>query len=152
MVGFIPYCKLDAVTLWGMSLSMGGGGGRTETEFKVKSIFGAHGSQVFHKFAIFWVVLNGLATLSREIYRKKRITKSTKWAAAKRLKWATWIKTTRVTKSKDTMKVLKGKLTERGLKGLDYAIDEMIEFNKIVLNQVLLPMKTYENRNVNGNH
>ena len=41
---------------------------------------------------------------------------------------------------------------ERGLKGLDYAIDEMIEFNKIVLNQVLLPMKTYENRNVNGNH
>ena len=50
------------------------------------------------------------------------------------------------------MKVLKGKLTERGLKGLDYAIDEMIEFNKIVLNQVFLPMKTYENRNVNGNH
>ena len=46
------------------------------------------------------------------------------------------------------MKVLKGKLTERGLKGLDYAIDEMIEFNKIVLNQVLLPMKTYENMNV----
>ena len=118
----------------------------------MKSIFGAHGSQVFHKFAIFWVVLNGLATLSREIYRKKRITKSTNGAAAKRRKWATWIKTTRVTKSKDTMKVLKGKLTERGLKGLDYAIDEMIEFNKIVLNQVLLPMKTYENRNVNGNH
>ena len=49
-----------------------------ETEFKVKSIFGAHGSQVFHKFANFWVVLNGLATLSKEIYRKKRITKSTK--------------------------------------------------------------------------
>ena len=49
-----------------------------ETEFKVKSIFGAHGSQVFHKFANFWVVLNGLATLSREIFRKKRITKSTK--------------------------------------------------------------------------
>ena len=46
-----------------------------ETEFKVKSIFGAHGPQVFHKFANFWVVLNGLATLSREIQRKFRIPK-----------------------------------------------------------------------------
>ena len=46
-----------------------------ETEFKVKSIFGAHGPQVFHKFANFWVVLNGLATLSREIQKKFKIKK-----------------------------------------------------------------------------
>ena len=41
-----------------------------ETEFKMKSIFGAHGPQVFHKFANFFVVLSGLARLSREIQRK----------------------------------------------------------------------------------
>ena len=44
-----------------------------ETEFKVKSIFGAHGPQVFHKVANFFVVLSGLAKLSREIQRRFKI-------------------------------------------------------------------------------
>ena len=44
-----------------------------ETEFKVKSIFGAHGPLVFHKFSDFFLVLSGLARLSKEIQKKFKI-------------------------------------------------------------------------------
>ena len=46
-----------------------------ETEFKVKDIFGVHGTKVFHKFSNFFVVLSGLAKLSKEIQRKFEIPK-----------------------------------------------------------------------------
>ena len=125
-----------------------------ETEFKVKSIFGAHGPQVFHKFADFFVVLKGLAILSGKIQRKFKISKFVSSGKKTEVGYedtdykSNMIQGYNEDNETKTNKIILVK-DERGMKGLDYAINEMIGFNERFLKEVLEPLKTFEKKNTN---
>ena len=111
-----------------------------EAEFQIKHIFGAHGPKVFHKFTNFFVVLSGLAMLSEKIQKRFKIPKFE--SSGKRTEvWLGFDTDTDDYKSNEiqgyneedenrTEEIVSIIKHEGGMKGLDYAMDEMIVFNK----------------------
>ena len=125
-----------------------------ETEFKVKSIFGAHGPQVFHKFADFFVVLKGLAILSGKIQRKFKISKFVSSGKKTEVGYEdTDYKSNMIQGYNEEDRNRPDKIDivkeERGMRGVDHAINEMIGFNERFLKEVLEPLKTFEKKNTN---
>ena len=125
-----------------------------ETEFKIKNIFGAHGPQIFHKFADFFVVLSGLARLSREIQRKFKIPMFV--SSGKKTEVAylhTYDKTNIIQGYNDEDEYKTDKVVipkdESGKKGLDYAMKEMIAFNEQFMKEILKPLMIFEKKNTN---
>ena len=116
-------------------------------------VFGGHGSKVFQKFATFYVALLGLARVSKNIERTHKIPKFYCSGRKTQLLYsednnykANDIQGYREAEYDQRMNIIE---IERAQTSLDFAIEELIDFNARFLREVLEPMKRCEEKNSN---
>ena len=130
-----------------------------EKELRLESIFGAFGSNVFNSFANFYIALSGLACLSQKIQTKFKIPGFT--SSGIKTDFPTFPFTNYAEYSSRAIQGYKGAdenlfnkvvvlKDQKTMKGLDYAMKEIIEFNERFLKEVLEPLTLLDEANTNN--
>ena len=126
-----------------------------EKELKLSDLFGRkNGSQILQTFANFHIVLSGLAKVSEKIQERDRDIRSFQSSGK-----ATVV-SYQTKKEEDKYKINKIHYNEqesenwqnivkdeKSLTNLDFAVDEMIDFNNRFISEVLKPLKSFQQKN-----
>ena len=132
--------------------------GHVEEELGLGDLFGKeNGSQVLHKFSNFHIVLSGLAKVSEKIHKKDNTIKSFRSTGKATVVGYKEKQKDEEYKNNEIHEVC---LVEnwqilvkekKALTNLDYAVEEMIDFNNRFISDILQPLKSFEEKNTSPN-